>query len=119
MTEKEKLQKQHAATQAAAAAARRQLHQQIQKSMLNYNVPQTVGGLGVTITPTVTTSSTVTSSSSSLLNNNKEIINTHQQQNGTKSSEKPEVDISCVKEEPQEIISDEEVRLTLYYFLFY
>lgn len=97
MTEKEKLQKQHAATQVAAAAARRQLHQQIQKSILNYTSLQDE-------TPYQTLPSTPKNSAPPHM---------EQEQPPTKKPHLvPEIDISCVKEEPQEIISDEEGRPT-------
>lgn len=105
MTEKEKLQKQHAATQAAAAAARRQLHQQIQKSILNYStLGQGVsnnsgnGGDDGGATPTPTRTQTPKTTAAP-----------HDEQPPSKKQHLlPEIDISCVKEEPQDI-SDEEV----------
>lgn len=113
MTEKEKLQKQHAATQAAAAAARRQLHHQIQKSILNYST-STQGGVvnnigsggGGTSTPTATSQTP----------KNPAATPHDEQPPAKKLHQLPEIDVSCVKEEPQDAISDEEV-CVLYYII--
>lgn len=96
MTEKEKLQRQHADAQAAAIAARQKLQQQINRSCMNYNKDKLTQGGNQ-------------KHDSQTKKDNDGTGNNNNATSGGDPFQKEPLDLNCVKPEPAEAgMSDEE-----------